>query len=216
MADIVDIVNYYKNLLIIQYRGKPKAQATIQLIMNEILASGVALDVLNGYNLDTAVGVQLDVLGKYIGVDRFFQGNDLTDMFSLITYGEITASGGDYTNPIFDGRWGFVTYDNYDSVNENGVLNYHSILTTGFRLNDDDYRTLLKFKIIKNYSNGSQKSIDDALFKFFGTDVVMTQTGLMEITYTVPFFMTPVMLAAVDKGVLPKPAGVALVLAESP
>lgn len=213
MADISDIVDYYANLLIIQYHDKPKAQATIKLMVDELLASGIALDVLNGYNLDTAVGAQLDILGKYIGTDRFFQGNDLTDMFSLVTYAESTHNPN--TDPIFDGRWGFVTYANYDSVNENGVLNYFSVLVQDFQLNDDDYRTLLKFKIIKNYSSASHKEIDDELFKFFGTQVVATQTDTMQMTYTVPYQLTQIMLAAIAKEVLPRPMGVELLIVES-
>lgn len=215
MANIVDVINYYTNLLIIQYHDKPKAQATIRLVMGELLASGILLDIQNGYNLDTAVGVQLDVLGKYIGTDRFYDDTNLNDFFSLVTYGELASNPN--TDPIFDGRWGFIDYADYDSADQhNGTLNYNSILAQAFTLNDDDYRTLLKFKIIKNYSNGSHKSIDDALFKFFGDDIVMTQTATMEITYTVPANLSAVMLAAIDKDVLPRPAGVNLLLAVSP
>lgn len=216
MTTFADIVAYYSNLLIIQYHNKPKAKALIELCMNEILASGVALDVLNGYDLETAVGHQLDILGKYIGTDRFYVGDDLTDMFSLITYTESALD--EDVNAVFNGRWGFVDYDDFDNpaYDQKGVLNYNSIFTQGFQLNDNDYRTLLKFKIIKNYSNGSEKEIDDALFNFFGDDVVMEQTDTMEITYTVPYQLTPVMLAAIKKEVLPRPMGVRLELAESP
>lgn len=215
MADVSNIVDYYANLLIIQYHDRPKAQATIRLVTDLLLCDGIFQDIMDAYNIDTAVGHQLDILGKYIGTDRFFQGNDLIDFFSVITYAESALN--EDTNPIFDFRWGFVDYADFDNpaYEKNGVLNYHSILTKGYELNDTDYRTLLKFKIIKNYSNGSHKSIDDALFKFFGTDVVMEQTDTMEITYTVPTQLSAVMLAAISKDVLPRPMGVKLLLTEA-
>ncbi len=212
MTDITNIVEYYSNLLIIQYHDKPKAKGVIELMVNELLAQGIALDVMNGYDLNTAIGVQLDILGKYIGADRFFQGNDLTDLFALITYAETAFDPN--TDPRFDGRWGFVTYANFDSVNEKGVLNYHSVLSKNFQLTDDDYRTLLRLKIIKNFSNGSNNEIDDAIFTFFGTAVTVEETGVMEMTYTVPFTLTALMQAAIAKAVLPKPMGVKLILVE--
>jgi hypothetical protein len=205
MTDITSIVDYYKNLLITQYHDKPKAQATISLMIAELLAAGIALDVRDGYNLDTAVGAQLDVLGKYIGVDRFYQDNDLSDMFSLETYGE--------ADPTADARWGFVTYANYDTALYNGVLNYQSILSKNFFLTDSDYRQLLKLKIVNNYSNGSHKSIDDTIFAFFGADVTVAQTAEMEMTYTVPFTLSALLNAAIIKGILPKPMGVNLIVA---
>ncbi|MCK5375426.1 MAG: DUF2612 domain-containing protein [Alphaproteobacteria bacterium] len=206
MADVQNIVEYFSNLLIVQYNQKPKAKALIELMVNELLASGILLDIRDGYDLDTAVGTQLDILGKYIGVDRLFQDNDLTDMFSLQTYTE--------ADPTAAPRWGLVVYADYDTTLENGVLNYNSIVSKDFYLIDVDYRVLLKLKIIKNYSNGSHKEIDDALFSFFGTDVTAEQTDTMEMTYTVPFSSGAVINAAIIKSILPKPLGVRLVVTE--
>jgi hypothetical protein len=202
--DITELVQYYSNLLIIQYNLKPKASATIELMVTELIANGILFDIRDGYNIDTAVGVQLDVLGKYIGVNRNFQDNQLTNMFSLETYGE--------SDPTAEDRWGFVTYANYDTVNENGVLNYQSVLTANFQLNDTDYRTLLKLKIIQNYSNGSHQDIDNAIFEFFGNQVTVEQTAVMQMTYTVPFDLSAVLNAAIVLGILPKPLGVELIL----
>lgn len=67
---ITDVINYYANLLILQYVGKPKAYATIQADAAPVVMGLLPNQVMNAYNLDTAVGVQLDVLGKYVGVNR--------------------------------------------------------------------------------------------------------------------------------------------------
>ncbi len=76
MTTGTDLAAYYSSLLISQYRWKPKAVATIQadaipwimpLAAND---NPLLLAIQNAFNLPTAVGVQLDVLGKYIGAKR--------------------------------------------------------------------------------------------------------------------------------------------------
>ena len=62
--------DYYADLLILQYRTQPKARATISALTEEVISNGLLLDVINGFNLLTAVGKQLDILGKYIGLSR--------------------------------------------------------------------------------------------------------------------------------------------------
>lgn len=64
------IIQYYSNLLILQYRGCPKARAHIQALVGPIVMDQLPLQVQDAYNLETAVGVQLDVLGKYAGISR--------------------------------------------------------------------------------------------------------------------------------------------------
>ena len=82
MSDVQNLIDYYTNLLIIQYNSKEKARATIELFSRVLLADGIFFDVLNAYNLDTAVGHQLDVIGKYVGVDRYYDALDLFDFFA--------------------------------------------------------------------------------------------------------------------------------------
>ena len=62
--------DYYADLLILQYKTQPKARATIKALTEKVIADGILLDVINGFNIDTAVGKQLDLLGKYIGLSR--------------------------------------------------------------------------------------------------------------------------------------------------
>lgn len=61
--------DYLANLLIIQYADKPKASATIKALA-KMFPTDIILDVINGFDLDTATGEQLDILAKYIGVSR--------------------------------------------------------------------------------------------------------------------------------------------------
>lgn len=64
------IVDYYANLLIIQYINKPKAYATIQALSRMAVMSELPISVQNAFDIDTAVGAQLDILGKYMNVKR--------------------------------------------------------------------------------------------------------------------------------------------------
>lgn len=146
--------SYYSNLLILQYHNKPKAKATIEASVG-LLPDGLIQEVMNGFDLDTAVGKQLDTIGIYVGVDRFY----LDD-------------------------------------------------TEYKKLDDEDYRILIKLKIISNSSDLSHKSLDDSFYEFFGNDIRMDSTGNMEMSYFVPKNKTPLIIAAIQKEVLPRPMGV--------
>ena len=65
-----EYTDYYADLLILQYKTQPKARATISALTEKVIADGILLDVINGFNLLTAEGKQLDILGKYIGLSR--------------------------------------------------------------------------------------------------------------------------------------------------
>lgn len=74
-----ELAIYYANLLILQYIGKPRAYATVKASVIPILMDQLPIAVQNAYNLVgdiLAEGVQLDVLGKYVGVSR--NGNTLS------------------------------------------------------------------------------------------------------------------------------------------
>jgi len=85
MADkttIDNLIKYYQDLLILQYRSQPKAKATIELFVDMILQNGILLDVQQAFDPLTAVGKQLDILGKWIGVDRYYTGDGITQQLS--------------------------------------------------------------------------------------------------------------------------------------
>jgi len=65
-----EIINYYANLLILQYHEKPKAFATIQTLVDPVVMDQLPTEVQNAFDINTAEGVQLDVIGKYVGVSR--------------------------------------------------------------------------------------------------------------------------------------------------
>lgn len=71
MSTTLELEQYYANLLILQYKQKPKAYATILALVAPVIMDQLPLQVQNAFTIGTAVGKQLDVLGKYAGVTRY-------------------------------------------------------------------------------------------------------------------------------------------------
>ncbi len=71
-----DLAAYYANLLILQYLQKPNAYALVKATVKPVLMDQLPIAVQNAFNLTgtTAVGVQLDTIGKYLGVTRSSYG----------------------------------------------------------------------------------------------------------------------------------------------
>lgn len=65
-----ELIEYYRNLLIIQYSVLEKAPAHIRALIDVIMFFDLMIEVRDAYDIDTAVGVQQDILGKYLGIDR--------------------------------------------------------------------------------------------------------------------------------------------------
>jgi len=211
MADpktVQELVDYYTNLLIIQYHDKPKAKATIELFIKVLSANGIFYDVRDGYNVDTAVGVQLDVIGQYVGVDRFFSVSDPINYFALTDYQEV--------DPDSEDKFGFTDYADFDENQYNGTMNYSSLMTVKNQLNDDDFRVIIKLKIIQNNSNHSHKSIDDSMYQFFGNSVIPDSEGMMEMFYFISENVSQIIRAALAKNLLPRPMGVGVSFIEYP
>ena len=152
------LIEYYQDLLIVQYHDKPKAKAMIKAEMEETLANLLDIQVRDAFDVDTAIGVQLDIIGKWVGVDRIFKGQmfDNKSWFSLTRYNEPTT-------PL---QGGFSRFDNFDTL-EGGFLTYDFIVSTRNKINDTDFRMLIKLKIIRNNIKHSPKDIDEAMYKLF-------------------------------------------------
>tara|TARA_Y100001963_G_scaffold17759_1_gene21920 strand:- start:17664 stop:18368 length:705 start_codon:yes stop_codon:yes gene_type:complete len=88
--DIEEIVQLYIDLLIIQYRGKEKARATIDALVRPMLMEGLPIEVQNAFNVEDAIGNQLEIIGKYAGVTRFGVG----------PFGPITLNDADFRSLI--------------------------------------------------------------------------------------------------------------------
>lgn len=148
-----ELIDYYVNLLIVQYKRQENAPEHIRALVETIIFLELIDAVRNGYDIDTAIGRQLDILGKYLGLQREALG-----------------------------------------------------------LNDNDYRSYLKFKIIQNNSNSSLKEIDDLFYEFFPDEIfVNIDTGKMYIIYSFVNQDIDFVLTLIELGLIPKPAAVQLI-----
>jgi hypothetical protein len=64
-------VETYLNLITSQHRDKPKFVATVQATVSPLVALQDTLKgLVQDYDLDTAIGQQLDIIGQWAGVTR--------------------------------------------------------------------------------------------------------------------------------------------------
>lgn len=142
------------------------------------------------WNVDTAQGWGLDVWGRIVGVSRTL---NVVATGKFLGFDEATAISADPFNqsPFYSG----------------------GSITNNFLLSDSAFRTLIFAKALANISDGSIKSINQLLLRLFPNrgNCYVTDNGLMTMTYTFKFALTPVEAAIVTQsGVLPKPTGVAV------
>lgn len=197
-VNLQSIIDAYTKLLIIQYNDKPKAIATIQLIAEQMVADGIIFQIQDAFNIETAVGAQLDILGKYIGIDRYYTGTDITE----VAFGFSSPDEDEPTDVE-----GFASVADF-STKVGIFIGPAEALSGNQKLSDDDFRFLLKLKIIQNTCDHSVKSIDDNLFKFFGDSLSAVDIGNMAMTYLVDANILTIVLIAIQKGVLTRPMGV--------
>jgi hypothetical protein len=197
--NINEVVEYYKNLLIIQYNQKENARAEIGLFIEQLLNNDIYSQVKNAFNLDTAVGKQLDIIGRIVGVDRFYEatGEAESDQGQVVEYID--------TNTAYD-----VEVADYNSNLDNFEVSDYASLQVDNKLSDNDYRLILKLRIVQNNSDHSEKSIDNGLFLFFGDEIVQSPSDNMTMVYFVKNNSKRIALIAFSKGVLPRPMGVNL------
>lgn len=189
--DIQDVKTYYADLLILQYRNKPKARETIKIGADIYLGDGVIFQLQDILDIDKAEGAQLDIIGKILGCPRVVQGI-YNDMIFFQFY-----DGPDSV--------GFSTVGNPQGGNFRTIQNYNQ---SEYSLPDDDYRFLLKFKSAVNVMRGSERGIDDALWNVFQGDVLLKNNHNLTITYIVSAERTLAALAAKQLGYYRAPEGV--------
>ena len=209
MSKIDDLVKYYQNLLIIQYHNKPKAKATIGLLARELAdAWNLLKQVQNCFNLDVAVGKQLDILAKYYGISRDWAGIDFSNKYFDFQYTETNHLRPDDPVPYHDGL-------SYQTINNKGDGYYQTLLgkkKASYSLTDYELRNFIKLRIIALANEKiTYKYLYDEMFRLFGLLIIPVALDDM----TCEFYFDPTLshLAGVlneYKEFLPAPAGVGI------
>jgi len=141
MADVSD----YTSLITSEHASAPKFMAMVAGIAQCFVdQQNLLLSIPDAFDLDNAVGVQLDIVGLWVGVSRNIQTPLAGVYFSLDTAG-----------------LGF----------EQGVWKGPFDPTTGVTsLDDDTYRLLIRARIGANHWDGTVDSSIDILQAIFGSD----------------------------------------------
>ena len=190
----LDIIEYYKNRLITQYRNKIRARGTTGVVSNCSVADGLPLQLQNAFNLDTAAGAQLTIIGKIVGVPRNVIGLDLAHtFFSFTRYAGTPASVG---------------FKRYTDVNDTPLfLRY--VEDASYTMSDFELRNVIRLRIIYNTRRMTYKAVQDGLFTYFGTGISMgvSGTSTMRCTYHVSSVYTTSYQVASYLNILPVSMG---------
>lgn len=154
----------YEDLLIIQYADKPRASATVALIVNQYKKAFDLLESFEGaFDLDSAVGAQLDIIGKIVGISR-----NIEDVIPKIFFG-------------FDGNvnargFGLAPFYTTDQAQY-----------TDTQLSDSDYRFFIRIKIAKNHvkatmSDDNGSNLNAVILSMFEGYAYMVDNKDMTVT----------------------------------
>lgn len=195
MPTIQEIIDYYVNLLIIQYHDKPKAKADIELLINELFANNLIFDLERAFDIETAVGSQLDILAKYVGTARTLRGYLIENRqyFQLGDYASVVGKIGvrDYTTPRPEGEVFTYSY----TVNSNSE----------YTLTDAELRFMIKLLIVRNNTTAGFKDIKELVFNKFD-DLSVFDNQDMSLTYFTGLNINSTIRLAIAQDYLPRPA----------
>lgn len=190
-----NLLQYYSDLLIAQYRTSPKMVSTVQLLVNQSLCDGLPQELQTCFDLSVAVGNQLTILGEIVGVPRNVMGLDLANtFFNYTTYATGTTSAigfGSYTDSPYSSSL-FRSY--FDSAT--------------YTLTDYQLQQLIYLKILFNNTYSSTKNIIDGLWVLFGSAVQFVDNKDMTVTYNVQNPYQTIFTVAQYLNILLRPMGV--------
>lgn len=201
-----DLVDYYKGLLILQYSSQPNALATVDAVIGEVIQNQIISQVRDGFDVNTAIGAQLNILGTYVGVSRIAYGLVTGQYWSLPSYGDTLPGAfngwASYTDPgPLTIRW----------------LQYNDLNSLSYELTDNQMRRLIQLKAALGSCDMGLGDIDEIIYRFFSTYVDVVDNGNMSITYQHNHLdPDPDQLwsVAVLENILPHQAGVAFSVVE--
>lgn len=198
------LIAYYQRLLIVQYRMRPKAAATVAALVAGVVADAIYTQVRDAFDLATAIGKQLDFIGKLRGVTRYFFTLNVTKVFLPLV---------DYDDPNAGTYPGVADYDDAVQPPSTYTMTYEDFVSN--TLTDGDFRRVIMFLAAVHSCDYSYSTLDSICYNFFIGNVNLKITGNMAITYQHLTSDTDDLFAIVkNMGLLPAPAGVSVTTQE--
>ena len=182
------ILDTYLNRVPSQHRNKPKFRATLEASLSPFVQLGNLMEsVPSLYDVDTAIGSQLDVVGEWVGVTRVIKSAIEGVYFAL----DDTADVG-FDSGIWRGE--------YDPLT--GIVS----------LDDDTYRTLIKLRILANMWDGTAETAYSSWDSIFDGEMSLVIEDHQDMSITIG--IAGVQMSSAQKGLFSKqispfkPAGV--------
>lgn len=191
--------NWYQKTVLSQYAQSTALMALIDSF-NDAVDPSDYFDSLYDklWNIDTAVGYGLDVLGRIVGVSR------------IVTLPE--APGDDYFGFQKSGLLGA----GLEPFNQAPF--YAGPINQNYALSDSDFRTLILVKAFANISDCSITTLNKILMTLFPNrgNAYVTDDGGMHMTLTFEFALAPVELTILQQtGVFSGPTGVEIAISSA-
>ena len=189
----------YKKLLIIQYSDKPNALAQIQLTVSKLEeAYNLISSFETAFDLDTAIGKQLDIIGKIVGISRKVPFSVPKNYFGFDGHSNSYPMGNKFVE-------NFVSYP---------MKNKFEIPYTTGELNDYDYRFFIRAKIIKNNTKSTMIDINNLSLQnaidylFNNTGYIVDNKDMSFNLYLSQSFNLDMIQYITQLDLIPKPQGV--------
>ncbi len=183
----VPVLNDYLSLFTRQHKGKPKLEAWMSVLLQPLIDTQVFCGSLDhAFDLDAAVGDQLDILGEWIGLSR-----NLYETYAYFRY---------------DGGPGF----GLGSLE--GALGHRRLTPGGnWSFSDDQYRHMLRAKIPYNRWDGSVSQAASILSYLVGATASIVTIHDSQFILLLPISIADGHKALIDAGLFNfKPAGINL------
>jgi hypothetical protein len=199
-----EFLNVARSRVTEQFKNKRIYDKYLQLLLSgKVELQEIIRDTMQLRSLDTAVGAQLDVIGDIVGRPRGLVTSDIFYYFGFegAPQGESFSST---TDPTVGGQW-------YSLDAPVGISRPPS---------DEEYRLILKAKIIKNRTLARPEDVIAAYkFLFGASQVTIEELAPAEVRIGIGKILTNVERGLLfDLGgagqLLPKPAGVSYVYSE--
>ena len=183
----------YTQLITHQHHDKPKFKAMVGLVSSLF---GERFDLIrslvNEFDVDQAEGVQLDAIGLWVGQSRVVPDVLLGLYFGFDGYPN-SQPYGEEGNAALGARF----------FNEGDPISGTSILP------DEEYRLVIKARIVRNQSRNSSADFYAAIQYLFGVPSVLQDLGDMAIDVSIGKILTETEKAIIKNlDILPRPAGV--------
>lgn len=223
-------IPYYLSKVPHQYQGAPNFNQFLAMLLQPLVDGGICATSLNeAFDIDAAIGAQLDTLGRILGTPRTLPFTPVG--VSALTTSSVTAG----PNPVTTNNTNYMDTLTPLTVDVGGsaetvtpflvtpgvgfsaiFANSHSsgVAVTSAApsaiLGDDDYRVLLKAKILQNQWDGQADSLWDPWQLLFpGGQIFVTDNQNMTCTiFLVGLFSTVVQQMITNGLIVPKPEAV--------